>query len=149
MTKLHKIIALLCAFIAALIVTLFRMQIGIASRDNPSVEQRIERGRHLVEKVAMCADCHSPRLATGELDRSRWLQGAPLGFKPMIEMPWMPAAPGIAGLPGYTEEQGMAFFMTGVRPNGTKCLPPMPEYALSRDEAADIVAYLKGLPVGR
>jgi mono/diheme cytochrome c family protein len=149
MTKLHKIIALLCAFIAALIVTIFRMQIGIAARNDPSPEHRVERGRNLVDKIAQCADCHTPRMATGELDRLRWLQGAPLGFKPLMEMPWMPVAPGIAGLPGYTEEQGIAFFMTGVRPNGTKCLPPMPEYQLSRDEAAAMVAYLKSLPVAR
>lgn len=149
MNKYHKIIALLCAFIAALIVTLFRMQIGIAARDNPSPEQRVERGRHLVEKVGMCADCHSPRLASGEFDRARWLQGAPLGFKPLMEMPWAAVAPGIAGLPGYTEEQGTAFLMTGVRPNGAKCLPPMPEYRLSRDEAADVVAYLRSLAAGR
>ncbi|ATC63917.1 hypothetical protein CMV30_08110 [Nibricoccus aquaticus] len=149
MSKYHKIIAILGAFIAALIVTVFRMQIGIAARENPSPEQRVERGRNLVEKVAQCADCHTPRLATGQLDRSRWLQGAPLGFKPLMEMPWMPVAPGIAGLPGYTEEQAIAFFMTGVRPNGTKCLPPMPEYALSREEAAEVVAYLRSLPAGR
>jgi len=149
MTKYHKIIAVLCAFIAALVVTIFRMQIGIAAHGNPSPEQRIERGRNLVEKVAQCADCHTPRLSTGELDRARWLQGSPLGFKPLMEMPWMPVAPGIAGLPGYTEEQGIAFFTTGVRPNGTKCLPPMPEYRLSRDEAADIVAYLRSLAAGR
>jgi hypothetical protein len=149
MTKLHKIIALLCAFIAALIVTIFRMQIGIAARENPSPEQRVEGGRNLVEKIAQCADCHTPRLATGELDRSRWLQGAPLGFKPLMEMPWAAVAPGIAGMPGYTEEQAIAFFMTGVRPGGAKCLPPMPEYRLGRDDAADIVAYLRSLPVGR
>jgi hypothetical protein len=149
MTKLHKIIALLCAFIAALIVTLFRMQIGIAARDNPSPEQRVERGRNLVEKIAQCADCHTPRLATGELDRSRWLQGAPLGFKPLMEMPWAPAAPSISGLPGYTEEQGITFFTTGVRTSGKTCLPPMPEYRLIRDDATDIVAYLKSLPAAK
>ncbi len=149
MKKEYKIIAIMGAFIAALIVTIFRMQIGIAARDNPSPEQRVERGRNLVDKIAQCADCHTQRLADGQLDKSRWLQGAPLGFKPLVEMPWMPAAPSIAGLPGYTEEQGIAFFMTGVRPNGTKCLPPMPEYRLGREDAADIVAYLKSLPAGR
>jgi mono/diheme cytochrome c family protein len=146
MTKLHKIIALLCAFVAALIVTIFRMQIGIAARDNPSPEQRIERGRALVENVAMCADCHTPRLPTGAFDRARWLQGGPVGFKPLMEMPWAAVAPGIAGLPGYTEEQGVAFLMTGKRPDGRECLPPMPAYRLSGDEARAVVAYLRSLP---
>ncbi|MGC4072768.1 MAG: c-type cytochrome [Nibricoccus sp.] len=146
MTKLHKIIALLCALVAALIVTLFRMQIGIAARDNPSPEQRIERGKNLVVKIAQCADCHTPRLANGRLDETRWLQGSPLGFKSLMEMPWAPVAAPIAGLPGYTEEQAVTFFTTGTRPSGVPCLPPMPEYRLSRDEAVDVVAYLKSLP---
>ena len=149
MTRLHKIIAVLCAFIAALVVTVFRMQIGIAARENPTVEQRIERGRHLVENVAMCADCHTPRLASGAFDRARWLQGAPLGFAPVAEMPWAAVAPSIAGLPGVTDEQGIQFFMTGQRPGGAKCLPPMPEYRLSREEAADVVAYLRSLPAAQ
>lgn len=147
MTRFHKIIAVLCALVAALIVTIFRMQIGIAQRTDPA--QRVERGRLLVENVAMCADCHSPRLATGEFDRSRWLQGAPLGFKPLGEMPWAEAAPAIAGLPGYTEEQGVAFLRTGRRPSGASSLPPMPAYRLSAEDAADVVAYLKSLPAAR
>ena len=68
-----------------------------------------------------------------------------MGFKPLMEMPWAAAAPGIAGLPGYTDEQAVAFLMTGVRPNGTKCLPPMPEYRMSHAEAGDVAAYLRSL----
>jgi hypothetical protein len=147
MTKIHKIIALLCALVAALIVTIFRMQIGIAHRTDPA--QRTERGRHLVENVAMCADCHSPRLASGDFDRTRWLQGGPVGFKPLIDMPWAPVAPSLAGLPGYTEEQAVTFLMTGQRPSGVPCLPPMPAYRFSRDEATDVVAYLKSLSTAR
>jgi cytochrome c553 len=147
MTKLHKIIALLCALVAALIVTIFRMQIGIAHRTDPA--QSVERGRVLVENVAMCADCHSPRLQTGEFDRSRWLQGGPLGFKPLMEMPWAPFAPSIAGLPGLTEEQGEVFFTTGRRPSGVPCLPPMPAYRFSKEDATDLVAYLKSLPAAQ
>lgn len=145
MSRYHKIIAIFCAFIAALIVTLFRMQIGIASRENPTPEQRIELGRTFVENVGMCADCHTPRLPGGAFDRSRWLQGAPLPFAPSQPMPWNPTAPSIAGLPGYTEEQGIEFLMTGKRPSGMPCLPPMPEYRLGRYDAANVVAYLKSL----
>jgi hypothetical protein len=147
MTRFHKIIAVLCALVAALVVTIFRMQIGIAQRTDPA--QRVERGQHLVENVAMCADCHSPRLASGEFDRSRWLQGAPVPYKPLADTPWAPVAPAIAGLPGYSEEQAVVLLMTGQRPGGKGCLPPMPAYRLSRDEALYVVAYLKSLPTGR
>jgi mono/diheme cytochrome c family protein len=37
----------------------------------------LERGRYLVEALGHCGECHTPRNATGGLDRSRWMQGAP------------------------------------------------------------------------
>lgn len=35
------------------------------------------RGRHLVEGLGHCAECHTPRNALGALDKGRWLGGAP------------------------------------------------------------------------
>lgn len=35
------------------------------------------RGRYLVEAMAHCGECHTPRNVLGGLDRSRWLAGAP------------------------------------------------------------------------
>lgn len=37
----------------------------------------LERGRYLVEALAHCAECHTPRDALGGLDRGRWMAGAP------------------------------------------------------------------------
>lgn len=37
----------------------------------------LTRGRELVESLGHCAECHTPRGATGGLDLSRWLAGAP------------------------------------------------------------------------
>ncbi len=37
----------------------------------------LERGRYLVEALAHCGECHTPRDALGGLDRSQWLAGAP------------------------------------------------------------------------
>jgi mono/diheme cytochrome c family protein len=39
-------------------------------------EQEI-RGRYLVEALAHCAECHTPRSASGELQVANWMQGAP------------------------------------------------------------------------
>ncbi len=36
------------------------------------------RGRHLVEALAHCGECHTPRNALGGLQRARWLAGAAL-----------------------------------------------------------------------
>lgn len=37
----------------------------------------LERGRYLVEAVAHCGECHTPRNLLGGLDTARWLGGAP------------------------------------------------------------------------
>src|SRR5678815_5053289 len=31
----------------------------------------VERGKYLVEEIARCQECHTPRTETGEFDRSR------------------------------------------------------------------------------
>ena len=41
------------------------------------LEPELERGRYLVEALAHCGECHTPRGPLGGLDTSRWLSGAP------------------------------------------------------------------------
>ena len=43
----------------------------------------VERGRYLVEEVAKCAECHTPRNERGELRADAWLRGAPIWIKPV------------------------------------------------------------------
>ena len=43
--------------------------------DAPTPE--LDRGRYIVEALAHCAECHTPRGALGGLDRTRWMAGAP------------------------------------------------------------------------
>lgn len=116
---------------------------------SPSPEERIEHGRYLVHNVGMCIDCHSPRDKGGQFVDSKHLTGALLGFAATVPMPWMPVAPGIAGLPaGYTEDGTVRFLMTGERPNNMPpTLPPMPPYRMSRHDAEAIAAYLKSMSV--
>jgi mono/diheme cytochrome c family protein len=37
----------------------------------------LERGRYLVESLAHCGECHTPRNALGGLETAKWLEGAP------------------------------------------------------------------------
>jgi len=103
------------------------------------------RGKYLVEQVAMCGDCHTPRKANGEADRARWMQGAALDFKPLHPMPWAAVAPTIAALPGWSEEHAVSLLETGLMPNGQFLRPPMPRYRFSHQDAEAAVAYLKSL----
>lgn len=107
----------------------------------------VEEGRRLVEEVALCIDCHSPRLADGSFDQTKWLSGSPLGFQPLMEMPWAPAAPSLRGFLGYSEDEAIAFLTEGKRRGDLPpVLPPMPSYRLSNEEARAVFHYLTSLP---
>ncbi len=106
----------------------------------------LARGKYLVEAVAKCGDCHTPDNEKGEPIKDKWLQGAPLTFKPSVPLAdWADKAPGIAGLPGWEGDAAIKTLMTGVRPNGKPLRPPMPEYHLNHADAVAVVAYLKSL----
>ena len=107
----------------------------------------VEHGRYIVERVAMCFECHTPRDESGELLRSRWLLGAPILVSPpgFQKGDWAIEAPRIAGMPGYTEEEGVRLLTRGIDRNGESLRQPMPPFRLSETDARAVVAYLKSL----
>jgi mono/diheme cytochrome c family protein len=110
-------------------------------------EQDLERGRYLVEEIARCGWCHSPRDARGELDTNKWLQGAPVWFQPSQRVQnWAYSAPPLAGLPGFTADQVVRVLTTGRASDGRSLRRPMRPYKMKRTDAEAIVAYLKSLP---
>jgi mono/diheme cytochrome c family protein len=116
------------------------------STRTPAAEQ-LQRGQYLVEHVAMCVQCHTPRNARGELDRTRLLQGAPIPVPaPFPTLQWAFEAPKIAGLPGWTAEDAMRLLQTGSSAQGYTPRPPMPPFRMTQEDAAAVVAYLKSLP---
>lgn len=107
------------------------------------------RGRHLVDGVAHCAECHTPRDSLGGMDQSRPLQGG--------RMPdgiwYAPALTGDTdgGLGNWSEQDIADLLLTGASAHGS-VVGPMSEalrgvqYLNARD-VSDIAAYLKSLPV--
>lgn len=109
-------------------------------------DELVARGEYLVNNIAGCNDCHTPMTPNGP-DLTRSLQGGELMFEPKVQMPWAPTAPPLAGLPGgYSEAQLAAFLQTGVRPDGSHALPPMPAYRLNDADARAVAAYVATLP---
>jgi mono/diheme cytochrome c family protein len=106
---------------------------------------QIEHGKYLVDNVAGCSDCHTPFTDKGLPDQSKYLQGAPLMFKPTVDMPWAAVAPPIAGLPMLSEKEGVEFLMSGKLPGSAQPRPPMPPYRMNKADAEAVVAYLKSL----
>lgn len=111
----------------------------------------LERGKYLVESVGVCQDCHTPKLETGEPDKTKWMKGATLGVAPLAPIPkWHKNAPDLT--PSGTlfkrwGPEGLVKFMeTGKNPKGGAADPPMPAYRLNHDDAVAVVEYLKTLP---
>jgi mono/diheme cytochrome c family protein len=106
----------------------------------------IERGHYLVENVAMCEECHTPRDEKGNLDESRRLQGAAIWIVPVHRMTnWANRAPALAGFEEFTEEQGEQILEKGVGPNGLELQPPMHTYHMNHADAQAVIAYLRSL----
>jgi len=126
----------------------FALCFRLGERASHAAEQpTIERGRYLVESVAVCQDCHTPRDKNGDYDRSRWLAGGPHNFRPVKPLrDWADIAPPLAGLPGWLNDADVVhLLMTGRRPDGRRPRPPMKEFKMSEPDAKAVVAYLRSL----
>jgi mono/diheme cytochrome c family protein len=109
-------------------------------------EALVARGAYLVNNIGGCNDCHTPMTPQGP-DMGRALQGSTLAFTPTIPIAWAPVAPSIAGIPAsYTQEQFTAFLQTGVKPNGSHPLAPMPAFRLNEEDARAVTAYIATVP---
>jgi mono/diheme cytochrome c family protein len=111
-----------------------------------SAAPNVARGKYIVEGVAMCGQCHTPRDSKGNLDRTRWLQGAPV--------PWLPAkpdsnwplnAPRIGGTPPAGDADMIKLLTTGAWTTGNGLRLPMPQFRMNPSDAEAVVAYLKSL----
>ena len=116
-----------------------------------AADDKVERGKYLVEEVAKCQECHTPRNADGTFDKEKWLKGATLDFAPTHEVEgWHKTSPDLTGASRLFERwqvKGVTeFLMTAKNPRGGKADPPMPAYHMNKDDAEAIVAYLKSLP---
>jgi mono/diheme cytochrome c family protein len=128
---------------------LLRAQQARPSREagkGKSNENLVERGKYLVEGVAFCGQCHTPRDSAGNLDRSRWLEGGALWLQPAQPMAdWPLKAPRIAGSPPGSDEELITLLTTGIWRDGKPLRPPMPQFRMSREDATAVVAYLRSL----
>lgn len=109
----------------------------------------IGRGKYIVEGVAACSDCHTPRGANNESDRSKWLAGAPLFYQPAKPVPgWPTNAPRLAGLPPGQDAEIITLLTTGLWKDGKPLRLPMPRFRMTRSDAEAVLVYLKSLDSG-
>src|SRR5271156_1520544 len=107
----------------------------------------VERGRYIVENVAMCELCHTPRTEDGSPDKGHWLGGGPTQLRASYPSPyWTQIEPRIAGRPPGTDADFIKLLTTGISRTGMPPNPPMPPFRMTRADAEAVLAYLKTLP---
>jgi mono/diheme cytochrome c family protein len=115
---------------------------GAAGAETP-----VERGRYLVEGIAGCGNCHTPRGPGGAFAAGMELAG---GFV-IEEPPFRAVASNITpdkgtGIGNWTDAAIATAIREGVRPDGSLVGPPMPielYRGLADGDLAAIVAYLR------
>jgi len=106
----------------------------------------IERGRYIVEGVAMCERCHTARDEHGNPDRAHWLMGGPVQTEATYAVPdWAQSEPRLAGAPPGTDAEFIRLLTTGISRLGRPPKPPMPPFRMTREDAEAVLAYLKSL----
>jgi mono/diheme cytochrome c family protein len=117
---------------------------------NAAAGSAVARGQYLVEDVAMCGTCHTPRHSNGTLDRSQWLAGAPVPYQPsQPTTDWPALAPRIAGLPPASNDGMVTLLTTGVWITGKQLREPMPKFHMTKADAESVVAYLKSVKTSK
>jgi mono/diheme cytochrome c family protein len=137
-------VKVLCGF--ALVASCVVLNVGREpARAQDKGDDQIKRGAYLVNEVARCGDCHTPRNAKGVLDDTKHLQGAPTWFTTTIKFKkWEVKVPDItaSGFATKWDEAKMVTFLS----TGGKADMPMPAYKLTVEDAKAVTAYLRSLP---
>jgi mono/diheme cytochrome c family protein len=108
-----------------------------------------ERGRYLVETIAVCTNCHTPRGPNGPLLDKK------LGGGEVIKhQDFTAVVPNITpdretGIGAWTDEEIISAIREGRRPDGSLIGPAMPSRSyrgLGDEDVRAIVAYLRAVP---
>ncbi len=149
----HKVLSFV-VFVIVFFVFMTLMawaQQGTSSSAKPGTQAaaangNVARGKYIVEQVAMCINCHTPRNEKGEIDRTHLLEGAPVFYQPAQKMDdWPQTCPRIGGTPPGTDEEMITLLTTGIWNTGKPLREPMPKFHMTREDAQAVVAYLKSL----
>lgn len=115
---------------------------------DPNKSAQINRGAYLVQGLAHCGQCHTPRNIAGANESGDALQGAAVQgwYAPNITSNWA------EGIGSWSNEELLSYFKKGIAPGHGIAIGPMSEVVhddlkyLTDDDLNAIVAYLKSTP---
>lgn len=135
-------------FYALCLAAVFLAAPGLMARAD---EALVARGKYLAG-VAGCGDCHTPGYFLSKPDFSRHLSGSEVGFEvPQLGTFYGPnlTPDKETGLGTWSDDEIIAAFTNGIRPDGRQLAPVMPwmNYKqFAAEDAQAITAYLRSLP---
>lgn len=117
--------------------------------DDPDQDDTWNRGRYLVDALAHCGECHTPRGLTGGVDNSRYLAGNPEGPDEELVPNITPHATGLAD---WSEGDIVQLLRDGMKPDFDDVQGSMSEAIedglthLTEEDLSAIASYLKSVP---
>jgi len=109
-------------------------------------KEDVARGKYIVEDVAMCGQCHTPRDGNGNLEQNHALEGAAVILGPPNPDPnWPLRAPRIGGNPPASDADMVKLLTTGIWTDGRPLRFPMMPFRMNEADARAVVAYLKSM----
>ena len=127
----------------------FAQNAQAAGKGKPSARGDAARGKYLVEGVARCGQCHTPRDSSGSEEQSHALEGSAVWLvsaQPVADWPLL--APRLAQTPPGTDAEMVKLLTTGIWRDGKYLRKPMPQFRMSTPDAEAVVAYLKSMVSG-
>jgi len=109
----------------------------------------VARGRYLVESIAGCGNCHTPKGPNGDLPGRHLAGGAVLDEPPFRAVASNITPDPETGIGRWTDAQIALAIREGKRPDGSIIGPPMPielYRGISDRDLAAMVAYLRTVP---
>ena len=131
--------------LALVIIATSLVLFGAQSRS----ETALERGRYLVDTIASCGNCHTPKGPNGPLPGKKLAGGDVIKHQDFTAVVPNITSDQETGIGKWTDDEISLAIREGKRPDGTLIGPAMPSRSyrnLGDEDVRAIVAYLRAVP---
>ena len=112
-------------------------------------ETEVERGRYLVETLAACGNCHTPKGPNGPVLSKKFAGGDVIKHADFTAVTPNITSDPETGIGRWTDHQIFMAIREGMRPDGSLLGPAMPSRSyrnLADEDVRAMIAYLRSLP---